>query len=179
MWKFFFTKFCSLLFGFFFLFFCYFWQFIFNFLYLYLSKNYRNFYVFFILWIKDFNKEFWKIMEYFSKKYKHLKSKIHHKFHRLLIIFFLFFCHFGNVFFLFYLSKLVKKFYIFVVLYCTDYRFYHRILGNSWIFIKKKRDTLNTKHFQNSIVYYLLFLFFSIFDIFLFYFTCLWHSQKF
>jgi len=44
--------------------------------------------MFFILWIRDFIKEFWKIMEYFSKKYRHLKSKILHKFHRLLFVFF-------------------------------------------------------------------------------------------
>jgi len=70
----------------------------------------------------------------------------------------LFFQHFGNLFFLFHLSKLVKKILnIFVVLYCTDYRIYQWILENSWIFIKKNRDTLNTKNFKNSIVYYLLF----------------------
>jgi len=48
------------------------------------------------------------------------------------------------------------------VLYCVDYRFHQRILENSWIFIKKNRDTLNTKHFQNSIVYYLLLYFLVI-----------------
>jgi len=47
----------------------------------------------------------------------------------------------------------------FVVLYYTNYRFYHRILENSWILIKKNRDIVNRKHFQNSIVYYLLFNF--------------------
>ena len=47
----------------------------------------------------------------------------------------------------------------FVVLYYTNYRFYQRILENSWILIKKNRDIVNTKHFQNSIVYYLLFNF--------------------
>ena len=61
-----------------------------NFVYMYLSKNYSNFYIFFILWIRDFIKEFWKIMQCFSKKYRHLKSKILHKFHRLL-----FFCSFS------------------------------------------------------------------------------------
>ena len=50
-----------------------------------------------------------------------------------------------------------KNINIFLVLYYTDYRFYHRILKNSWILIKKNRDILNTKHFQNSIIYYLLF----------------------
>jgi len=45
------------------------------------------------------------------------------------------------------------------VFYYKDYRFYQRILENSWILIKKNRDIVNTKHFQNSIVYYLLFNF--------------------
>ena len=48
---------------------------------------------------------------------------------------------------------------IFVVLSCTNYRFYQRILENSWILMKKNRDIVNTKHFQNSIVYYLFFNF--------------------
>ena len=32
------------------------------------------------------------------------------------------------------------------MLYCTDYRFYHRIMENSSVFIEKNRDSLNTKH---------------------------------
>jgi len=32
-------------------------------------------------------------------------------------------------------------------------------LENSWIFINKNRDTLNTKHFQKSVVYYFFFIF--------------------
>jgi len=72
----------------FFLGFCYFLHFIFNFLYLYLWKSSGYFYVFFILWIRDFIKEFWKITENFSKKYRHLISKILTKFHRLLFVFF-------------------------------------------------------------------------------------------
>jgi len=83
----FFSKFCDLLFVFFYFF--YFWHFIFNFVYLYLSKYSRNFY-FFILCIGDFIKEFLKIMECFLKKYRHLKSKILHKFHRLLFCDFIF-----------------------------------------------------------------------------------------
>ena len=39
------------------------------------------------------------------------------------------------------------------MLYSTDYR----ILKSSWSFIKKSRDIWNIEHFQNSIVYYLLF----------------------
>jgi len=36
-----------------------------------LVKKFYKFLWFFILWIRDFIKEFWKIMEYFSKKYRH------------------------------------------------------------------------------------------------------------
>jgi len=72
MWNmFFFSKFCDLLFVFLFFLFL---TFIFNFVYLYLSKNAAKFLCFVILWIRDFMKEFLKIMEYFSKKYRHLKS---------------------------------------------------------------------------------------------------------
>ena len=45
-------------------------------------------FIFFILCIRDFIKEFWKIVECFLKKYTHLKSKILQKFHRLLFGFF-------------------------------------------------------------------------------------------
>ena len=45
------------------------------------------------------------------------------------------------------------------MLYSVDYRFHQRILENYWIFNKKNGDTSNTKHFQNSIVYYLFFYF--------------------
>jgi len=78
-----------------------------------------------------------------------------YKFHSLLFI----------LFFLVFLTSLFpispiqtsqKILNIFVVLYYMDYRFYQRILENSWIFTKKNRDIWNTKHFQNSNVYYLL-----------------------
>ena len=109
MWNIFFSKFWSLLF---FLFCYYFWHFIFNFVYLYLSKNSWKFNVFFILWIRYFIKEFWKIMECFSKKYRHLKFKILHKFHSLLFFFYsfsiliIFFSYFTY-------PNLSKKFYTF------------------------------------------------------------------
>ena len=64
----------------FFYFVYYFWHFIFNFIYLCLSKSSRNFYVFLFYGLEIFINEFWKIMEYFSKKCRHLKSKILHKF---------------------------------------------------------------------------------------------------
>jgi len=53
-------------------------------------------------------------------------------------------------------QKILK---IFVVLCYTNYKFYHRILENSWIFIEKNRDIWNINYFQNSIVSYLLFYF--------------------
>jgi len=55
------------------------------------TNDFWKFLHFFILWIRDFNIEFWKIKEYFSKKYRYLKSKILHKFHHLLLVFFLIF----------------------------------------------------------------------------------------
>ena len=48
---------------------------------------------------KRFIKEFWKIMEYFSKKYRHLKSKILYKFQRLLFVFFF---HFFSILVIFF-----------------------------------------------------------------------------
>jgi len=53
-----------------------------------LVKKFLKILSFFILWIRDFIIKFWIIMECFSKKYRHLKSKILHKFHCLLFIFF-------------------------------------------------------------------------------------------
>jgi len=94
---FFLSKFCGLLFSLYF--FYYFWHFIFQFRPFVLVKKFYKFLCFFILWIRDFIKEFWKIMESFSKKYRHLKSKILHKLHRLLFVFFLFFYHFNICFF--------------------------------------------------------------------------------
>ena len=56
-----------------------------------LVKKFWKFLWCFILWIRDFIEEFFKIMEYFSKqKYIYLKSKIHHKFHPLLFVFYFF-----------------------------------------------------------------------------------------
>ena len=53
-------------------------------------KKFEKFLCVFVLWTKDFIKEFWKIMEYFSKKYRHLKSKILRK----SIVYYLFFLFF-------------------------------------------------------------------------------------
>ena len=103
--------------------------------------------------------DFWKIMERFSKKYRHLESKILHKFHYLLFFLFIFLA-FLKFFFPISPNQTCQRILnIFVVLSCTDYRFYQRILENSWILIKKNIDIVNTKHFQNSILYYLIFNF--------------------
>ena len=100
-------------------------------------------FMFFYFMDQRFIKEFWKIMEYFSKKYRHLKSKILHKFHYLLFVFFYFFSIL--VIFFFPISPIQtcqKILKIFVVLDCTDYIFYHIILENSSIFVKKKIEIL-------------------------------------
>jgi len=115
--------------------------------------------MYFILWIRDFIKYFWKMIERFSKKYRHLKSKILHKFHYLLFFLFIFLAFLTSFFPISPNQTCPRILNIFVVLSCTDYRFYQRILENSSILIKKNRDIVNTKHFQNTIVYYLLFNF--------------------
>jgi len=75
-------------------------------------------------------------MEHFSKKYRHFKSKIHHKFHRLQFAFF-FLAFWYSFFPISPIQTCQKILNIFVVLYCTDYRFSRRNPKNSWIFIKK------------------------------------------
>jgi len=138
------------------LFFCFFLTFSFQFRLFLLVKKFWKFLCSFILWIRDFVKDFWKIMEHLSKKYRHSKYKIIHKFHYLLFFLSPFFTP------LFPISPnqtCQNILNIFVVLYYTDYRFYQRILENSWILINKNRDIVNIKQFQNSIVYYLLFNF--------------------
>jgi len=90
-----------------------------------------------------------------------LKSKILHKFHGLLFVFLAFLTSFFFPISPIHTYQKIRN--IFMVFYSTYYRFYQRILKSSWIFIKKNRDIWNTKHFQNSIVYYLLFYLFFYF----------------
>jgi len=143
MWNNFFFKFCSLLLVF--LFFLLFLTFSFQFRPSILVQKFWKIFCSFILWIRDFVKDFWKIMERFSKKYWHLQSKIIHKFHYLLFLFLILFL---TPFFPISPNQTCQKILnIFVVLYYTDYRFYQRILENSWILIKKNRDIVNTKQF--------------------------------
>jgi len=54
------------------------------------QKNVEIF-MLFVLWIRDFIKDFWIIMEYFSQKYRHLKSKILYNSIIYYLFFFLFF----------------------------------------------------------------------------------------
>jgi len=108
-----------------FLFFLLFFTFYFQFRLSVLVKKLKKFLCFFILWIKDIIKEFWEIIEYFSKKYRHLKFKIHHKFYRLLFFFLWFWWSFFPISPIQTCQKIEKNF---VVLYCTDCRFYQRIL---------------------------------------------------
>jgi len=162
----FFPKFCSLLLVF--LFFSYFWHFIFNFVYLYFSKNCRNFYVFLLYGLNILSKNFGKSWNIFLTNIDIWNSK----FFKNYIVYYLFSFYFFSILVIFFsispIQTCQKILNIFLVLYCMDYRFYQRILGNSWTFTEKNRDTLNTKQFQNFIVYYLLFLFFSIFYMFFF-----------
>jgi len=51
---------------------------------------------------------------------------------------------------------------IFVLFYCVDPRFYHKILQNYGFFFKKNWDIWNPKFQQNSIVYYFFFIFSGI-----------------
>jgi len=64
-------------------------------------------------------------MEYFSKKYRHLKSKILHKFHYLLFVFFSILTSFIPISPNQTCQRILN---IFMVLYYTDYRFYQKIL---------------------------------------------------
>ena len=90
---------------------------------------------YFFYGLEILSKNFGKSWHVFLKKYS------------ILVIFFSYFTYPS-------LSKNSKHFW---VLYCTDYRFYHRILENSSIFIKKNRDTLNTKHFLAFLAFCFLF----------------------
>jgi len=134
--KFFFPNF-AVYYLFFFLY--HFGHFIFNFVYLYLSKNSRYFYVFLFYGLEILSKNFGKSWNIFQKNIDIWNPKF---FINSIVyyLFFLFFYHFGNVFFpISRIQTCQKILNIFVMVYCTDYRFYQRILENSWIFIKKKR----------------------------------------
>jgi len=79
-------------------------------------------------------------MEYFLKKYRHLKSKIVHKFHRLLFLFY-FFSIFGTLFAISRTQNYPKIMEFFVVFYWKG------LICEIFVF-------------QISAVYYLFFLLF-------------------
>ena len=142
----FFSKFCGLLFAFYF--FTIFDILFFNFVYLFLSKNSTNFYVFLFYGLENLSKNFGKSSNVFQKNINIWNPKF---FINSIVyyLFFLFFYHFGNVFLPISCIQTCQKILnIFVVVYCTDYRFYQRILENSWSFIKKKKRYFKCKTFS-------------------------------
>jgi len=85
------------------------------------------------------------------------------------VIYYLFFYFllFLTFYFQFRLSVLVKKMLeIFMFFYFMDYRFCHRILENSWIFIKKIQNIFIISSFT---IFFFNFLLFLTFFFFLFY----------
>jgi len=94
------------------LFFYYVQHFLFYFIYLYLSKNSENFYVLLFYGLEILLKDFRKSRNIFPQNYRHLKSKILHKFHRSLFfyIFFIIFDLFYPYFTYPNLSKSSKHF---------------------------------------------------------------------
>jgi len=150
-----FFKLCGLLLVF--LCFYYFWHFLFNFVYMSLLKNSENFYVLLFNGLEILSNIFGKSFNIFLKNIDIWNPKL---FTNSIIYYLFFLLPFSTPFFPISRNQTCQKIInIFVVLYYTDYRFYQRILENSWILIKKNRDIVNTKHFQNPIVYYLLFNF--------------------
>jgi len=108
-------------------------------------KKYGNLYGVLFCGLKILSKNFRKSWNIFLKKYRYLKSKIFHKFHCLLFVFFYLFSIFDIFFFsVSPIQTCQKMLDIFVVLYYTnlylskrypnvDYRFYLRTLENSLV----------------------------------------------
>jgi len=113
-----------------------FWHLFFLFYLSMVIKKIVKFLCCFLVWIRDFIKNLCKTTVFFKKKLRYLKYKISIKFHRLLFLFY-FFSIFGILFSVPPIQTCQNILNIFMVLYCTNYRFYQRILENSWIFIKK------------------------------------------
>jgi len=64
-------------------------------------------------------------------------------------------------------QKILK---VFVLIYCMDPRFYHKILQNYGFLLKRNWDIWKPEFQQNSVVYYLFFIF-LLFVTFFFYYT--------
>jgi len=151
---FFFSKFCDLLFAFYF--FTIFDILFFNFVYFYLSKNSRNFYVFLFYGLEILSKNFGKSWNVFQKNIDiwNLKFFINSIVDYLV---FLFFDHFGNVFFLYHLSKLVKKFYTFLWCFIVRIIYFMKEFWKILEFLLKKNRYFKYKRFSEF--YRLLFAF--------------------
>ena len=114
------------------LFYYYFWHFLFNFVYLYLSKNAGNFYVLLFYGLEILSKIFGKSWNLFLKNIDIWNPKLISN----SIIYYFLFIFLGFLTSLFRISPnqtCQKILNIFVVLYYMDYRFYQRILKNSWL----------------------------------------------
>jgi len=141
------------------LFFYYVQHFLFYFIYLYLSKNSENFYVLLFYGLEILLKDFRKSRNIFLQNYRHLKSKILHKFHRSLF-FLYFFYHFWHLLSLFHLSELIKKFKTFLWYFIIRVVDFIRELWKILEFLLRKIEIFGIQNiFQNSIIYYLLFNF--------------------
>ena len=115
-------------------------------------------------------------MKYFSKKYRHLKSKIHHKFHRLLFFLFSILVIF---FFLFHLSKLVKKFYTFLWFFIMWIIDFIRELWKFLEYLLKKQRYFKYKTFSEFHCLQFAFFIFQYFGHLFFRYAYLWFSKKF
>jgi len=108
----------SIVYYFAFLFFCIF-DIFFSILPVYSFKKFLKFLCCFIIWIRDFFKEFCKIMVYLKKKFRYLKSKISPKFCHLLFLFY-FFKIFDIFFFISLIQGCQKIMEFLVVFYWKD-----------------------------------------------------------
>jgi len=116
-----------------FLFFYYFWHFLFNFVYLYLSENSENFYIFLFYGLEILSKIFRKSWNIFLKTIDIWNAKLLTN-SIIYCLFFFIFLAFLTSFFPISPNQTCQKIpNSFVVLYYTVYRFYQRILENSWL----------------------------------------------
>jgi len=127
--------------------------------------------------VGDFISDFWKILKVILKKIL-ICEFFFSKFCDLLFVFFILLL-FLKFYFQFRLCVLVKKILeIFIFFYFTDYRFYQRLLENSWIFIKKIEILYIQNIFRIPLFTICNFNFLVFLISFFFYFTCLLFSKK-
>ena len=118
-------------------------------------------------------------MEYFSKKYRHLKSKILHKFHRLLFVFFYFFSILLIFISYFTYPNLAKNSKHFCGALLYGLQILSENSGKFFNFYQKRQRYFKYKIFLEF--HRLLFTFFNFLVFltsFFFYFTCLQLSKN-